>query len=560
MRGAVSRWVSDPNANLTSYTDNVAKALGVGPDDPINLTDPNVQAKFIMAQQPHESGGGGAVLNPADVAKGVAMAAANRGRTVQAPGTAVATAAPAPAPTQFAGPGAPPGTTAAPAATPAPDTPWDLPGAPAPDLPPPATPTAAGAPAATPAPTPAAPARTGAAQPASTPPTGVNSPQFQAALELNNRATALLNQYPNSPQAQAQAAGLRAKAALYMQADSVVKLPDGTYLHTLTGAPESAPTVPANYVWNDQQGAYVDTTGTHPPVTPPSPRITMAPGGTAIQSKPGGGATVVYQAPPGAVQAQEAAKTSGAAAGTATGKLTAELADQGRSSAQAIGNIDYGLSQLDKAKAGGINTGYFAPWLSTVGAVAKSLGVPPQLIGVDPAAVGNIQTAQKTLAVVSGAILQQVLGPDSQITDAKLQHFIHAQPGIETDPDAVSRVLNWARSQFVYEREQAAQGMKDASATGVLPTNWQANYYDKHGFAPIYNPGTGEMQQPDGSAPPRQPPATVVTAPVNPVSAHRGADILDAQGSAEMDRHRLGDPVAWQRNSQTPRCSARPPR
>ena len=38
------------------------------------------------------------------------------------------------------------------------------------------------------------------------------------------------------------------------------------------------------------------------------------------------------------------------------------------------------------------------------------------------------------------------------------------------------------------------------STTGVLPTNWQANYYDKHGFAPIYNPGTGEMEQPDGSA------------------------------------------------------------
>ena len=62
-----------------------------------------------------------------------------------------------------------------------------------------------------------------------------------------------------------------------------------------------------------------------------------------------------------------------------------------------------------------------------------------KLLGIDPAFVGNIQTAQKTLAVVSGAILQQVLGSGfGQITDAKIQHFIHAQPGIETDPDAVS--------------------------------------------------------------------------------------------------------------------------
>ena len=132
--------------------------------------------------------------------------------------------------------------------------------------------------------------------------------------------------------------------------------------------------------------------------------------------------------------------------------------------------------------------------------------MPTEAIGVDPNAVGNIQTAKKTLAVVSGAILQQILGPGSQVTDAKIQHFIAAQPGIETDPAALERVLNWARSQFVYEREMAAKGMEDASATGVLPPNWQAKYYHEHGFAPIYNPGTGEMQQPDGQAPGREPP------------------------------------------------------
>ena len=106
VRGAVTRWVSDPKADLTSYTADVAKALGVGPDDPIDLTNPDVQAKFIQAQFPHESAGGGYVLNPADVAKGVQMAAANRGRTVQAPGTAIATAQPATAP---AGGGGTPG-------------------------------------------------------------------------------------------------------------------------------------------------------------------------------------------------------------------------------------------------------------------------------------------------------------------------------------------------------------------------------------------------------------------------------------------------------------------
>lgn len=134
VRGAVTRWVSDPKADLTSYIGDISNALGVKPDDPIDLTDPAVQAKFIQAQFPHESAGGGYVLNPADVAKGVQMSAANRGRTVQVPGTAIATAAPAtaqpgqPVPTQIASntpmvstappaPTAPPGAPAQPPAT-----------------------------------------------------------------------------------------------------------------------------------------------------------------------------------------------------------------------------------------------------------------------------------------------------------------------------------------------------------------------------------------------------------------------------------------------------------
>jgi hypothetical protein len=124
VRGAVTRWVSDPKADLTSYIGDISNALGVKPDDPIDLTDPGVQAKFIQAQFPHESAGGGYVLNPADVAKGVQMSAANRGRAVQAPGTAIATAAPAggggtPGSYQVAStaPTAPPGSTAAPGAT-----------------------------------------------------------------------------------------------------------------------------------------------------------------------------------------------------------------------------------------------------------------------------------------------------------------------------------------------------------------------------------------------------------------------------------------------------------
>ena len=375
---------------------------------------------------------------------------------------------------------------------------------------------------------------------------------------MNNRAAALETQYPYSPQAKAQVAALRAKAALYMQADSVSVDPTtGIQTKQLTGERLNAAAPNAHYVWNEQQGAYVDTTGVHPPVTPPSPRLTATPGGAILQSKPGGGATVVYQTPPGDMTTQEAAKTAGAAAGTTMGKLPGQLAELGRNAGQAIGNIDYGLSQVQKAKEGGIPTGYFAPWLGGVAAAAKSLGLsdPLQSLGINPTAVGNIQTAQKTLAVVSGAILSQILGPESQVTDAKIQHFIHAQPGIETDPDALGRVLNWARTQFVYEQEMAKQGMHDAKDTGTLPPGWQASYYDKHGFAPIYDPRSGEMQQPDGQAPGRTPALDV--APVNPSSRAVGKMYLDAQGADEVDRHRLASgAIAWPRYSPTPMCSA----
>ena len=242
--------------------------------------------------------------------------------------------------------------------------------------------------------------------------------------------------------------------------------------------------------------------------------------------------------------AQAAAQAQGSGVGGDVAKQLPALVAQGRDATQAIGNIDYGMSQLQKAQQGGITTGYFAPALTEVQSALKSLGFPTDkipFINVDPSAIGNIQTAQKTLAIVSGAILQQALG-DSQITDAKIQHFIHAQPGIETDPQALSRVLNWARSQFVYENEQSKAAVTQAatSPTGTLPLNWQAQYYRDHGFAPIYDPGTGEMRQPDGSAPGRQPPP--VTAPVNPTARTAGTTYQTPKGPLVWDG-KLWQPV-----------------
>lgn len=104
VRQMATRWVSDPGADLVgvdpatgkrytnaagqpvapgSYVADTAKALGVGPDDPINWSDPRVQQAYIMAAQPHESAGGGAVLDAADVQRGVQLAATRRGGAAQ---------------------------------------------------------------------------------------------------------------------------------------------------------------------------------------------------------------------------------------------------------------------------------------------------------------------------------------------------------------------------------------------------------------------------------------------------------------------------------------------
>ena len=523
---------------------------GMAGVDPASITGPgNVRNNILFGAQYLKSRMAGDPTNPAVQVQG--LRAYNGGgdpNYVQnvfryrpaptAPGTATASAAPPaaapgaatapPAPNQFAGPGAPPGAAppaATPAQAPATGDQFDVPAAAAPAQPaqPPLAPAAPAAPA--------APSSTSNLPDVSTIPTGRDSPAWQAANQKIIQGNNLVRVAGSNESMLRQGQNLIAQGTAEQQLDHIVQAQrggrPGNY-NTTTGqftpdAPLPSPRFTAG------AAVYNPATRQWEPATPDNANL-----GTPVQGHfgvSGSGAPQFYADSPEGIQRQRAAEAAGTAAGTATGKLTGQLADQGRTSTQAIGNIDYGLSQLAKAQQGGINTGYFAPWLATVGAVAKSLGVPTEAIGVDPAAVGNIQTAQKTLAVVSGAILQQVLGPDSQITDAKLSHFIHAQPGIETDPEAVSRVLNWARSQFVYEREQAAQGMKDAAAGGgVLPTNWESSYYDKHGFAPIYNPGTGEMQQPDGTAPPRTAPPATQTAPVNPSNRTAGTTYNTPKG------------------------------
>jgi hypothetical protein len=368
----------------------------------------------------------------------------------------------------------------------------------------------------------AAPPQTSALPRAADVPSGMNRPEVQQAQQLLRRATQielLASQTPKDlatqQAAKVAADNLRQRAQLLLQADSVVQTQEGQF-HPMTGKIDDPVKPLANYhETSPGSGIWVGGPGTEPRFQPPG-RLVVGPDGTVWETGVGG-AKVLDPSNPQAISARKAAESLGTETGKDVAKQLPALVEQGRNATQAIGNIDYGMSQLAKASQGGINTGYFSGALTEVQSALKSLGLPTDkipFINVDPSAIGNIQTARKTLAIVSSAILKQALG-DSQITDAKIQHFIHAQPGIETDPQALGRVLNWARSQFVYENEQSRAAVTQAatSPTGTLPLNWQATYYRDHGFAPIYDPGTGEMRQPDGTAPGRQPPPAPLPPP-----------------------------------------------
>ena len=121
-----------------------------------------------------------------------------------------------------------------------------------------------------------------------------------------------------------------------------------------------------------------------------------------VQAMPGGGVRTVAPAwTRRPLPARAAAQAQGiGVGGVDVAKQLPVLAEQGRNAMpQAIGNIDYGMNQLNEAAKGGIPSGYFAPWLANVSAgAAKSLGFtgmhcPPSAL--TSAAVGNVQSARQ---------------------------------------------------------------------------------------------------------------------------------------------------------------------
>ena len=122
-------------------------------------------------------------------------------------------------------------------------------------------------------------------------PTGTARPQFIEAQRLRNHGDAgnvsggpgARKSTRSQNSAKVLAADLTQRAEKLEQNDNIVETQEGQ-VNTTSGAktPRNA-----NYQWDEAGGAYVDLTGGHPPVTPPSPRVTNVAGVGALQSKAG---------------------------------------------------------------------------------------------------------------------------------------------------------------------------------------------------------------------------------------------------------------------------------
>ena len=291
-------------------------------------------------------------------------------------------------------------------------------------------------------------------------PTGQNSPQYREAQRIQQQISQLMP-YAALPAAKAKIAQLQSQQQLLMQTDNVVQTQEGQ-LHTLTGAIDKTAAPLADYhETTPGSGIWVGGPGTEPKFQPPG-RLVIDKAGNVWQTSVGG-AHMLSPTDPQAITALNAAQAQGSATGTDVGKQLPAMIAQARAAAQQEGQIDYATNQLREAAKGGIPSGYFSDALATAAAAAKSLGIDTSSLGVNPQAVGNMQTAQKTLAVIGGAILQQAIGKDSQITNDKIEAFIHTQPGIQNDPQALQRIMAWARSQYTYEREMGQAAVAQAA-------------------------------------------------------------------------------------------------
>jgi hypothetical protein len=299
----------------------------------------------------------------------------------------------------------------------------------------------------------------------------VNSPQFLAAQDKLRQAAAIaaMPGYAVNPRLQAAAAYLKEQAAALAQADSVVQGPGGVQIHTLTGKQDDPAKPNANYVWSPEQRAYIDTTGTHPPVTPPSPRFsppTVDPstGKPAIAVEGGQGGTKYLPIPDRPATAtfdlqKEQHKRD-----------TDELPKYNEQNQQAAANqirIQQMRDLIDQIStgAGGAERANWANIAETMGWTDLS----KRLVGMGGAAAAQ-EFAKYGLAT-AGAQERGDLGARGSLGAITL--YKSANPGLELQPDANRKMLT---AQLI-----AAQANRDYTQGAMDYVNRNGDAFVIHG-------------------------------------------------------------------------------
>ena len=304
-----------------------------------------------------------------------------------------------------------------------------------------------------PAPTqpPAAPqAQAGA--PAQIPGTGINSPQYQQFQAIQRQIDQLMP-YAALPAAKAKIAQLQGQQQVLMQMDSVVTLPDGRQVHTLTGKIESAAKPALNYT-ESSPGVYTSP-GAEPKFAPPGRPVTgvgpdpndptrQIPGHWVTQA----GRSTFYPEgtqPATAAYDQQAKAYSDDRTRMPAISESAQTAQNGMIRLNELANI---IPQLATGPAGELRT-KGAAWLEALGASPATIKA---YTGMESGSLAEelIKLSVATVGQAAKADLGSHVGIQS------LQLYQSANPGMALLPDANKRMTNMARVAAQMTQDYAA--------------------------------------------------------------------------------------------------------
>jgi hypothetical protein len=354
----------------------------------------------------------------------------------------------------------------------------------------PAAPAAPPAPPAPVAQTPPPQAQAPAAPPSGT---GVNSPQYQAAMALNHRAMQLEALGGNNPVVKARVAELRQQAQLMMQADSYQPVTqDGQQgqRSVLTGKFEAYPArrlhqMPDGRLLNDQ-GTVIGYSApfkvemdpnTHQPMYVPQYPTPAAL--SPIPGAPQAGGLAGASPVPGTTPDLGFAKEQEAEAGRLS-KLRDAIIERAQESGSANTMIVNTEKAMEEAQKGNIGPSAIGPHVLNAVAAAKALGVNLDSFGIDTGKVAAGQVTREQLQQLNGAILRKMY--PQRITNADLAISGSALPNYGLDPEALTANFDIYKKQNAYDTTKAQDMLAYENEHHTLK-GWEHQWFAKNNFA-----------------------------------------------------------------------------